>query len=578
MLMFGAFGPLASVKIMWPRNEEKGRNNSNCGFVAFMSRKDGERALKELKNRDDMRIGWGKPVEVPPHPIYIPPELVKLLLPPPCSGLPFNAQPIKQPFEYPKDDQEMKELLYSSVVKVTIPLDKKKLMLIHHTIEFVINEGPMFEAMIMNKEINNPAYQFLFDNKSPAHIYYRWKLYSLLQGESPTYWSVKHFRMFEGGSVWIPPPLPNYTEGMPECLLNNTKIDKKLLSDAQKNRLIQYIQQLTMNRARVGEAMVFCLNHGAAYKDIVEILANSFENESTKATKKIARLYLVSDILYNSGLKKFSLLKFRDEFMKYLPNVFEQLQKCYKKLAATTDQDSFKSKVFKVLRTWDLWKIYEFIYINKLEVIFQGVADAEVADDSGGDEPLDGKNLIKRSLKNGYNCESSATENDCVIVKNDKSAQSKYDYDIQAQPQDLPGFIPSKWETIDPEQLEAQAMSTKKFYDLELEKEAINEAKEAQFSSNSAQEREKLRNVELLVMQYQDELESGKRRLKKGKSLESQLDEYRNKLIYRMRCDRDSSSPDNSPDRKREYAKGRSYNKKTKSNVQRDRQKYTKIY
>uniref|UniRef100_A0A4W5L3A0 SURP motif domain-containing protein n=1 Tax=Hucho hucho TaxID=62062 RepID=A0A4W5L3A0_9TELE len=48
-------------------------------------------------------------------------------------------------------------------------------------IEFVVREGPMFEAMIMNRELNNPLYRFLFENQSPAHVYYRWKLYSILQ-------------------------------------------------------------------------------------------------------------------------------------------------------------------------------------------------------------------------------------------------------------------------------------------------------------------------------------------------------------------------------------------------------------
>ncbi len=33
---FGRFGPIASVKIMWPRDEEQRRRGRNCGFVAFM--------------------------------------------------------------------------------------------------------------------------------------------------------------------------------------------------------------------------------------------------------------------------------------------------------------------------------------------------------------------------------------------------------------------------------------------------------------------------------------------------------------------------------------------------------------
>lgn len=41
----------------------------------------------------EMKLGWGKAVPIPPHPVYVPPKLAELTLPPPPSGLPFNAQP-----------------------------------------------------------------------------------------------------------------------------------------------------------------------------------------------------------------------------------------------------------------------------------------------------------------------------------------------------------------------------------------------------------------------------------------------------------------------------------------------------
>lgn len=43
----------------------------------------------------EMKLGWGKAVPIPPHPIYIPPALTELTQPPPPSGLPFNAQPLR---------------------------------------------------------------------------------------------------------------------------------------------------------------------------------------------------------------------------------------------------------------------------------------------------------------------------------------------------------------------------------------------------------------------------------------------------------------------------------------------------
>ena len=53
--LFGRYGPLASIKIMWPRTEEEISRGRNCGFVAFMNRKDGERALNALKG---MSTSW----------------------------------------------------------------------------------------------------------------------------------------------------------------------------------------------------------------------------------------------------------------------------------------------------------------------------------------------------------------------------------------------------------------------------------------------------------------------------------------------------------------------------------------
>lgn len=59
--IFGKFGPLASIKIMWPRTDEERARNRNSGFVAYMSRIDAERALKNLTGFEckgyEMKLG-----------------------------------------------------------------------------------------------------------------------------------------------------------------------------------------------------------------------------------------------------------------------------------------------------------------------------------------------------------------------------------------------------------------------------------------------------------------------------------------------------------------------------------------
>lgn len=59
--VFGKFGSLASIKIMWPRTDEERARNRNSGFVAYMSRIDAERALNSLNGREfrgyDLKLG-----------------------------------------------------------------------------------------------------------------------------------------------------------------------------------------------------------------------------------------------------------------------------------------------------------------------------------------------------------------------------------------------------------------------------------------------------------------------------------------------------------------------------------------
>lgn len=48
--IFGKFGQIYSVKIMWPRTDEERSRARNCGFVSFMQRADAGEA-KVCKGR-----------------------------------------------------------------------------------------------------------------------------------------------------------------------------------------------------------------------------------------------------------------------------------------------------------------------------------------------------------------------------------------------------------------------------------------------------------------------------------------------------------------------------------------------
>lgn len=117
------------------------------------------------------------------------------------------------------------------------------------------------------------------------------------------------------------------------------------------------------------------------------------------------------------------------------------------------------------------------------------------------------------------------------------------------------GFIPSKWETVDPEQIEAQAITTSKWETLDPIKESQqpqSNMSEDSFDSFEYSEgtrdydeekRMRLREVELKTVQYQDELESGQRNLKSGWTVQQQCEHYRRKLMKRSLRELQQDSP-----------------------------------
>ncbi|KAF4086504.1 hypothetical protein AMELA_G00107280 [Ameiurus melas] len=597
---FGRYGPLASVKIMWPRTDEERARERNCGFVAFMTRRDAERALKHLNGKMimnfEMKLGWGKGVPIPPHPIYIPPSMMEHTLPPPPSGLPFNAQPkerLKNPNAPmpppPKNKDEFEKTLSQAIVKVVIPTERNLLSLIHRMIEFVVREGPMFEAMIMNREISNPLYRFLFENQSPAHVYYRWKLYSILQGDSPTKWRTEDFRLFKNGSFWRPPPLNPYLHGTPQEEEEEENeeeeeegVKKGSLKDDERDKLEEILRGLTPRRSDVAEAMLFCLTRADAAEEIVECITESLSILKTPLPKKIARLYLVSDVLYNSSAKVANASYYRKFFEIKLCQIFSDLNATFKTIQGHLQSENFKQRVMSCFRAWEDWAVYPDPFLIKLQNIFLGLVsldpekEVEVSEPTEQVEDLDGAPIVEEELDGAPLEDVDGTPIDgapldgAVLDDLDGVPIKVSEEELDGLPLDgqKPGFkmAPSKWEEVDGSALQAQAITTSKWevFDLPEESEKSGERKtheadvketvksssselqsqpakeehqqdfkSVKLSEMSEEKRAKLREIELKVMKFQDELESGKRPKKSGQSIQEQVELYRDKLLQR---------------------------------------------
>ncbi|KAI1898636.1 hypothetical protein AGOR_G00074420 [Albula goreensis] len=603
---FGKYGPLASVKIMWPRTDDERTRVTNRGFVAFMTRKDAERALAALDGKMvmgfEMKLGWGKAVRIPPQPLYTPIGVLKMSTPPPPSGLPFNAQPrerFRNDFTKPlnRTKEEFEKTLSEAVVKVVIPTERNLLGLIHRMIEFVVREGPMFEAIIMSNEKNNPDFRFLFDNKSQAHVYYRWKLYSILQGESPNEWRTADFRMFRGGSIWRPPLLNPYLHGAEDSREEEEEeeeLKKGQLKAEHRDRLENLLRGLTPRREDIGDAMVFCLERAEAAEEVVGCIAESLSLLQTPLQKKIARLYLVSDILYNSSAKVANASYYRKYFETKLPQIFGDISEAYRNVQARLQAEQFKQKIMSCFRAWEDWAIYPESYLIQLQNIFLGlvrpgeevVARSESPDLDGA--PLEDVDGVPLENVDGVPLENVDGSPMASLPWDPASLDGVPVDDIDGVPladslDDIDGMpleenadkdkgLPhtrvalSKWERVDDAEVLPQANTESKWDALEDQDSEDNmnvgaDTREdsrdsyedssdedssspskfdgAEFKSSvsnfelSESKRIKLRELEVKVMKYQDELESGKRPRKAGKSVQQQVEHYRNRLLQK---------------------------------------------
>uniref|UniRef100_A0A8K9XH91 Zgc:163098 n=1 Tax=Oncorhynchus mykiss TaxID=8022 RepID=A0A8K9XH91_ONCMY len=560
---FGKYGPLASVKIMWPRSDEERTRVTNRGFVAFMTRKDAERALAALDGKTvmgfEMKLGWGKAVRIPPQPLYTPIGVLKMSTPPPPSGLPFNAQPrdrFRNDFTKPwgRSKEELDKTLSEAVVKVVIPTERNLLGLIHRMIEFVVREGPMFEAIIMSKEKNNPDLRFLFDNKSQEHVYYRWKLYSILQGEPPSEWRTADFRMFRGGSIWRPPLLNPYLHGDEEAgeEEESPSLEEELLKKGQlktEERLEMLLRGLTPRREDIGDAMLFCLERAEAAEEVVGSIAESLSLLQTPLQKKIARLYLVSDILYNSCAKVANASYYRKYFEAKLPQIFSDISDAYRNIQARLQAEQFKQKIMGCFRAWEDWAVYPESYLIQLQNIFLGLIKA-------GEEVIERVEVI---LINAYFTDDTVSSPDldgapldgapldgAPLENLDGSPLAWDPASLDGVPVDDIDGVPlcAPMEDIDGMPCKSICANIKggdgKSEDDSSDDDSPSKYDNADFKSSlssfemSESKRSRLRELEVKVMKFQDELESGKKPRKSGLNMQKQVEHYRNKLLQKV--------------------------------------------
>lgn len=130
------------------------------------------------------------------------------------------------------------------------------------------------------------------------------------------------------------------------------------------------LYHLTTDRSSIKQAMGFALDNTEAYEEVVNILKESLMVPSTPPPAKVARLYLVSDILHNSGAAVKNASLYRTALQSCLPEVFERLNEWLRGISGRMTAGQVEERVSKLIALWYDWAIFPTMFINGLEAIF----------------------------------------------------------------------------------------------------------------------------------------------------------------------------------------------------------------
>ena len=363
---------------------------------------------------------------------------------------------------------------------IEFPAKDETRELIDRLSHFVAVEGGEFECVIKEREANNPKYSFVFESESSDHLYYRWKVLSLCNGDTVEAWNTAPIQLEVDGPTWTPPlcknPPPPPRQGrdeedeeradvsrgdfsrgdfsrgdarddherrrdrdddrerrrdrdddherrrdrddererrrerdderddererrrerdaderdsrraVPERF-RKQKAGMRELSEEESDELENLLRRMAVERSLIRECMGFCISRSDASVEIVETITESLTLDNTPVPKKMARLFLVSDILHNSSASVRNASSYRSHFQGSLPDIFMSLHKCYAKIESRMGLETMKEQLVKVLHIWQAWSLFPLSFVMKLErILLYGTPDADEARDAAARE------------------------------------------------------------------------------------------------------------------------------------------------------------------------------------------------
>jgi U2-associated protein SR140 len=399
-----------------------------------MNRQDAEDAMEACNEADPFRVGrqlmlrWGKNVRKVDGGVPIVRKGT--------GGVASVAANIRTDAENLKAAAALEATLNvdrSQTIQVVPPSDRRRFHYISTVASFVANDGDQFEQMLSFHESGNADFQFLAYDPDAAQerkkecVFYRWRVYSLCQGDSFNIWRTEPFKMLAPhGCTWIPPPLDSEAARQEAEEAKRKEVEMHLQKQKRKLQSTQRIfstgrqleqaqrrggdagaklteleqeefnrffrEQLSLSRASICEAMSFCFEKSGAAKEVSSLLQELLLHitPGTSIETLTARVFLLSDILYNSqqpGIRNAFL--YRDAVEQMSPKVFKTLGEYARGSLGRLSGSRLATSINAVFAAWVNWGVFDPVFMDELQARFEGREIVIKVTDNVFDEAVD---------------------------------------------------------------------------------------------------------------------------------------------------------------------------------------------
>lgn len=425
---FARVGPVASVKIMWPRSDasqgpgndmasRRNRTSGLSGFVSFMKRRDAEEALRELDGFDwggsVLRVGWSKAVPVGSRPMYTNPAAEDRR-----SGSRSRSRDrgrekdrarersrSRSRHDAKRKNRRSRSRSYSpsrsrsprrdyrdrdrggsnyrrrsrSYSRSRSPrrgrdrgysgdVDEKKLLGDDDvTEEFV-------RIVAVEVKSRGEEYETSLKDREKGNSKYSF----LMDNKHRKY---GYYRSFMRSHKEMDPEFDDEgynstysTDSAEESERERTR--KHHLGKLARKRFESMLRALSGRRGELARCMAFSLEHAEAASEVADIIISSLLVPETAVPRKVARLHLICDILHNSAAPLPMAWKFRQEFQARLGIVFDHMSTIYHSFPGRITAETFKKQILAIVEIWEDWIVFSPEFTKELRDRLDG-KDAE---------------------------------------------------------------------------------------------------------------------------------------------------------------------------------------------------------